>query len=465
MRCPQNNACEYTTLRTGTGATFLFAFPNETDTRVVVTATAENSRGVITSQRYTVNPRTARLAVVGSRPARVQIGVNESTNRLVTVNSSVKISAPSKSLDAANFLKWPDNQSIELVRQVQMPVAGLALRAEYQTPIQKRYADEAPIRTLMGVPVGLELIEGDGHWQQYASGRLYWTEQHGVKAVAGEILTKYVTLGAHAYLGSPKTDELVARANNGRYNDFVGGPLTGDASIHWNSSVGAMAIHGEIRTKWQATNGEAGPLGFPTSDQLTTPDGIGRVNHFNNNNASIYWTAVTGAHYVMGRIWQKWRSLGWEVFFGYPTTDEVATPDGVGRYTHFSGNGSIYWSPSTDAFEVHGYVRDRYAAIGWQAGIGYPTTDETWTPGSKGKYNHFAQGGFAHSIYWRAGTNVAWEVKGVIRLRWRDLGWETSYLGFPTSGEYNTPTGKRSDFQFGYITYNGSTGAVEDRRY
>lgn len=465
MRCPQNNTCEYTTLRTGTGPTFSFGFPNETDTRVVVTATAENSRGVITSQRYTVNPRTARLAVAGSRPARVQIGGNESTNRLVTVNSSVQISAPPKSLDAANFVKWPDNQSIEPVRQVQMPVAGLTLRAEYQTPIQKRYADEAPIRTLMGAPVGVELIEGDGHWQQYASGRLYWTEQHGVKAVAGEILTKYVTLGAHSYLGSPKTDELVARAGNGRYNDFVGGPLTGDASIYWNSSIGAMAIHGDIRAKWQATNGEAGPLGFPTTDQLTTPDGIGRVNHFNNNNASIYWTAATGAHYVMGRIWQKWRSLGWEVFFGYPTTDEVATPDGVGRYTHFSGNGSIYWSPSTDAFEVHGYVRDRFAATGWQTGVGYPTTDETWTPGSKGKYNHFAQGGFAHSIYWRAGTNVAWEVKGMIRLRWRDLGWETSYLGFPTSGEYNIPTGKRSDFQFGYITYNGATGAIEDRRY
>jgi len=53
----------------------------------------------------------------------------------------------------------------------------------------------------------------------------------------------------------------------------------------------------------------------------------------------------------------------------------------------------------------------------------------------------------------------------MIRLRWRDLGWETSYLGFPTSGEYNIPTGKRSDFQFGYITYNGATGAIEDRRY
>ncbi|RSN19675.1 peptidoglycan biosynthesis protein [Amycolatopsis sp. WAC 04169] len=465
LHCPRSSTCEVNSLRTGTGPTFSFLFPSETDTQVVVTATAVNGRNVAAGKRYVVNPRTARFSVAGSRSARIKIGAHEDTNRLVTVGSPVQVSAPATSLDRANFTKWADNQSTDPTRQIIMPASGLALRADYQTPIQKRYADEAPLRTLVGTPVGLELIEGDGHWQLYTSGRLYWTEQYGVKTVAGEILTKYVTLGAHAFLGSPKTDELVARANNGRYNDFVGGPLTGDASIYWTSSIGAMAIHGEIRAKWQATNGEAGPLGFPTTDQLTTPDGIGRVNHFNNNNASIYWTAATGAHYVMGRIWQKWRSLGWEKFFGYPTTDEVATPDNVGRYTHFSGNGSIYWSPSTDAFEVHGTIRDRFAATGWQTGVGYPITDETWTPGSKGKYNHFRQGSFDHSIYWRAGTNVAWEVKGMIRLRWRDLGWETSYLGFPTSGEYNIPTGKRSDFQYGYITYNGSTGAIEDRRY
>lgn len=465
VHCPRNAACEINQLKTGSGPAFSIGFPSETDTRVVVTATVTNGRNVITSKQYTANPRLARLTVVGNHPAQIKIGANEDADRLVTVGAPVLITAPATSLDAANFVQWADNQNAEPTRQIVMPGAGLGLRADYQTPIQNRYAAEAPLRTLLGTPVGLELIEGDGHWQLYTSGRIYWTQLYGVKAVAGEILTKYVTLGAHAFLGSPTTDELVARAGNGRYNDFVGGPTTGTGSIYWNSSIGAMAIHGDIRAKWMATNGEAGPLGFPTTDQLTTPDGIGRVNHFFKNNASIYWTAATGAHYVMGQIWQKWGKLGYEKFFGYPTTDEVVAADGVGRYTHFSGNGSIYWSPSTTAFELHGSIRDRYKAIGWEVGLGYPTTDETWVPGNAGKYNHFIQGGFAHSIYWRANTNNGWEVKGMIRLRWRDLGWETSYLGFPTSGEYNTPTGKRSDFQFGYITYNSSTGAIEDRRY
>ncbi len=464
VHCPRNAACEINQLKTATGLTFSMSFPNENDTRVVITSSVENGRNVVASKQYVANPRQARLTVVGNHPAQIKIGANQDAGRLVTVGAALLITAPTTSLDAAKFVKWADNQSTEPARQIVMPSGGLGLRADYQTPIEKRYADEAPLRTLMGTPVGAELIEGDGHWQLYTSGRLYWTQQHGVKAVSGEILTKYVTLGAHAFLGSPKTDEVVG-ALNGRYNDFTGGPTTGDASIYWHSTIGAMAIHGEIRTKWRAANGEGGPLGYPTSDQLATPDGVGQVNHFFKNNASIYWTAATGAHYVMGRIWQKWGSLGYEVFFGYPTTDEVATPDGVGRYTHFSGNGSIYWSPSTDAHEIHGSIRDRYKALGWENGLGYPLTDEAWTPGNTGKYNHFRQGGFDHSIYWRWGTNEGWEVKGAIRQRWQSLGWETSYLGFPISGEKTTATGKRSDFQNGYITYNGTTGAVEDRRY
>ena len=41
---------------------------------------------------------------------------------------------------------------------------------------------------------------------------------------------------------------------------------------------------------------------------------------------------------------------------GFPTTDEKGSPDGVGRYNHFSGSGgsSIYWSPTTGAHSVHG---------------------------------------------------------------------------------------------------------------
>ena len=41
---------------------------------------------------------------------------------------------------------------------------------------------------------------------------------------------------------------------------------------------------------------------------------------------------------------------------GYPTTNEQTTTDGIGRYNHFQ-KGSIYWSPTTGAHEVFGLIR------------------------------------------------------------------------------------------------------------
>jgi uncharacterized protein with LGFP repeats len=45
---------------------------------------------------------------------------------------------------------------------------------------------------------------------------------------------------------------------------------------------------------------------------------------------------------VIGAIRDKWLALGGpSSFLGQPLTDELGTPDGVGRFNHFQG-GSIY---------------------------------------------------------------------------------------------------------------------------
>ena len=130
---------------------------------------------------------------------------------------------------------------------------------------------------------------------------------------------------------------------------------------------------------------------------------------FNYAGWSVYWSPATGAHIVLGAILATWDRYSRERgLLGYPLTDELGTPDGVGRYNHFSGaGGSIYWTPSTGAHEVH----------------------------------------------------------GAIMSKWASLGWERSFLGYPISDEYTIPGGRRSDFQYGYITWNATTGAVIDRRY
>ena len=119
-------------------------------------------------------------------------------------------------------------------------------------------------------------------------------------------------------------------------------------------------------------------------------------------------TPQSDAHEVHGLIREKWSSLGWErSFLGYPLTDETSTPDGRGRYNHFQG-GSIYWTPQTTAHEVHGAIRDKWAALGWERSfLGYPITDELETPGP-GRFSRF-QGG---AIHWTPYTGPR-EVQGV----------------------------------------------------
>jgi hypothetical protein len=64
-------------------------------------------------------------------------------------------------------------------------------------------------------------------------------------------------------------------------------------------------------------------------------------------------------------------------FLGYPTTDETGTPDGVGRFNHFFNSGSIYWTPATNAWSIHGAIRAKWASMGWERScLGYPVSDE-----------------------------------------------------------------------------------------
>ncbi|WP_394842154.1 peptidoglycan DD-metalloendopeptidase family protein [Pendulispora brunnea] len=160
-------------------------------------------------------------------------------------------------------------------------------------------------------------------------------------------------------------------------------------------------------------------------------------------------TCPGGSGAVEGAINAKYRALGGcESVLGVPLTDELTTPDTRGRYNVFE-RGSIYWTESTDAHEVHGAIRDKWRDLKWETGeLGYPITDEFTTPDGYGRYNVFERG----SIYWTSGTG-AHEVRGAIRDRWKDEGWEAGHLGYPTSDEYDVGNDRQSDFEHGSIQW------------
>lgn len=157
-------------------------------------------------------------------------------------------------------------------------------------------------------------------------------------------------------------------------------------------------------------------------------------------------------HSPPGLIAAKHAATAW---LGAPQNEPTRTPNGRGWYRHFE-HGSIYYTPELGAFEVHGAIRDKWASFGWEQGfLGFPTTDETTTPDGVGRFTHFEGG----SVYWTPSTG-AWEVHGDIRGRWAALGWERSFLGYPVSDEHDGPNGTRvSDFQSGQIAWSSAIGA------
>ncbi|WP_432561628.1 SpoIID/LytB domain-containing protein [Kineococcus sp. SYSU DK003] len=210
-----------------------------------------------------------------------------------------------------------------------------------------------------------------------------------------------------------------------------------------------FSIVSAVQSRYQALGGAGGSMGPAVSGEAATPNGLGAYQHFAGG--SIYASAA-GAHEVRGAIRSEWARLGWETGLGFPTTGDTRTPNGVGYYNHFQG-GSVYWSPGTGAHAVGGAIRDRWAGLGWETGLGFPTSSDARTPNGLGWYTHF-QGG---SIYWTAFTG-AHEVRGSILQKWASLGWENG-LGFPTTGDRALPGGRWfTAFQGGSIYYGPTTG-------
>ena len=134
-----------------------------------------------------------------------------------------------------------------------------------------------------------------------------------------------------------------------------------------------------------------GFLGNPINSEFVLTDG-GHERDFQYGR--VYWSFDTGAHEVHGGILGKFLAKGGPLIYGYPTTDEQGSIDGIGRYNNFTG-GVIYWTPTTNSHEVHGGILDKWTQLGRERGnLGYPTTDEKAITG--GRISYFQHG----SIRW-----------------------------------------------------------------
>lgn len=291
------------------------------------------------------------------------------------------------------------------------------------------------------LPFYLEHPLSGGWATRFGGGAVYWSAGSGAHEVHGGILDKYVIFGGPGSpLGFPMTDEHGAAAG-GVFNFFQRG------AIFHRADLGTFEVHGGIYQAWDRFRREVGLLGYPTADERGIPGGA--VGAFERG--AMYWSPATDAREVHGGILAEYGPFGGPASpLGYPVTDEHPALGG-GRFNFFQG-GAIFWRADLGAREVHGGIYHAYDRLGRETGVlGYPVAHEEAAPG--GRVGRFERG----RIYWSPPTD-AHEVHGAILTRYLSEGGPAGSLGYPTSDEYTVAGGSRSDFSGGSILYDSSTG-------
>lgn len=172
---------------------------------------------------------------------------------------------------------------------------------------------------------------------------------------------------------------------------------------------------------------------------------------------------IVNGHQLTGAIGRTWAALGGTAW-ATPVSAEHASGHGS-VYQRFAGadgrDKALYWSRTTGTRVVDygGSIGKKFAAGGYAGSYGPPLTDERRIADG-GAYQVFDASGKRTKILWsaRTGSNAVKEY-GAIGKKWAALGHERG-LGYPTSDEYRTPSGMAQNYTGGRIEWNATTRAV-----
>ncbi|MDQ0709537.1 uncharacterized protein with LGFP repeats [Arthrobacter woluwensis] len=174
-------------------------------------------------------------------------------------------------------------------------------------------------------------------------------------------------------------------------------------------------------------------------------------------------TSVRGSIAVGSPEWTRWRALGGEAgqAAGYPLYSTCDLTYAVGYCKTTFQHASIY-TKGTSLAVVRGAMF-RWDGDRVNVGLyGAPLSDERCGLVQKGCSQEFARG----TVMWTP-TTGAQPVAGAIRTKWRSLGGEKGYLGYPTAVEQCfglivnsvNKSGCYQRFQHGMIWWSKASGA------
>lgn len=175
------------------------------------------------------------------------------------------------------------------------------------------------------------------------------------------------------------------------------------------------------------------------------------ADKLNKGHLGIYGPAQP-AKPVLTAIQQKRQDTPW-LAEAVTAQEELPTPDGVGRFRAYKG-GMIYWTAKTGACAMTLDMVDKYRSVGYETSfLKYPTSDVFGVQG--GRCQRF-QGG---SMYWNEKLNKTFLVYGRIGAEWASWNWEKGYLGLPIEDPVNFDGGAKQLFTNGKIYWSNKTDA------
>jgi hypothetical protein len=330
-------------------------------------------------------------------------------------------------------------------------------------PMDRRYASDQNLRTKLGAPIAEAILDANNlGYKEYEKGRLYLNaddfntfKRTAVHVVYnGPLLDKMLALGGPKALGGIMVDQAVAKDGTGQVLRFDRAAGTQHKYLMWSQATGARLVHGLIGQVWAESGGETGPYGYPVNDESPYSD----VVYSRFTAGTIYYIPSQGAiRQVKGEIHKKFAAMGFEAGLGYAVGDETAFGTEGGRYQRFSA-GSIYITPRNGTVAVNGDIHQKYAAYGYEAsGLGYPISNVLSTPDNAGRFVNFATNNGVIYSHPSTGAHV---VTGPIAQKWRELGAERSWLGYPTVDQAPLPKGARTVFQNGRVDSSSDGGAT-----
>jgi uncharacterized protein with LGFP repeats len=223
--------------------------------------------------------------------------------------------------------------------------------------VEHRYALLHQTHSPVGLPTSdIKEFPDKGFGAHFQHGVIYQGPHDHAHALWGSIFHKWRALGGRTSpLGYPTSDvnKLPKGGSHARFDhgDVYNGP---DTVAH--------GVWGDIATTYRKLGEQTGPLGFPRTDVRKNGDGHGEHCAFTEG---IIERRPDGAvHALWGEVATTYVKLGADRSpLGYPTSDLVTTLTGPqsatfdhGRITQAPGAATAFgvWGPIFDAWHDHG---------------------------------------------------------------------------------------------------------------